>query len=491
MAKNDSLHQAKRAKNDEFYTQYADIEREMNAYLEYNPDVFRDKTILLPCDDPEWSNFTKYFAQNFETFGLKKLISTSYAADSKSPEIAYQPTLFEMSDPKFDKNKTRSRGKIFVLENDKNRDKKIDINDLKWDYLDGDGDFRSEEVCKLRDEADIIITNPPFSLFREFLTWALDDNERKIITIAHQNAITYKEVFPLIKDNKLWLGTGFKGGATHFINKYYQDYATASDHQEGMIRVSGVIWFTNLDHGRRHQPLSLMTMADNLKYSKHKEIRERGYPKYDNYDAIEVSYTDAIPSDYKAGMGVPISFLGKYCPEQFEIEKFRKGDDDKDLTYTITDNSGTEREREREERYAQDHAILQNHHQEQGVMASWESQSHSSTSSAQNSSKSLVARMITGDQMDGQRTSTCQYQSTDEAFTNEFSSSLRNNGIMGVPISFLDKFCPEQFEIMGATESEGKGFSNGIWNNSSKIAQPLIAGKKIYKRIFIKFKEND
>ena len=128
MPKNDSLHNAKRAKNDEFYTQYADIEREMSAYLEYNPDVFRGKTILLPCDDPEWSNFTKYFAQNFETFGLKKLISTSYAADSKPPEIAYQPTLFETDDPKFDKNKTRSRGKIFILENDKNKDKKIDIN---------------------------------------------------------------------------------------------------------------------------------------------------------------------------------------------------------------------------------------------------------------------------------------------------------------------------------------------------------------------------
>ena len=492
MAKNDSLHQAKRAKNDEFYTQYADIEREMNAYLEYNPDVFRGKTILLPCDDPEWSNFTKYFAQNFETFGLKKLISTSYAADSKPSEIAYQPTLFEMSDPKFDRNKTRSRGKIFVLENDRNRDKKIDINDLKWDYLDGDGDFRSEEVCELRDEADIIITNPPFSLFREFLAWALDGNQRRIITIAHQNAITYKEVFPLIKYNKLWLGTGFKGGATHFINKYYQDYATASDHQEGMIRVSGVIWFTNLDHGRRHQPLSLMTMADNLKYSKHKEIRERGYPKYDNYDAIEVSYTDAIPSDYKAGMGVPISFLDKYCPEQFEIEKFRKGDDGKDLTYTMSDNSGTERERERErEALAQNYAVLQNRHQEQDVMVSWESQSHSSTNSVRNSSKSSAVHMITEDQTGGQKVSICQSQSEVKMSTNEFLLGLRNNGVMGVPISFLDKFCPEQFEIVGATESEGKGFSNGIWNIDSMVAQPLIAGKKIYKRIFIKFKENN
>lgn len=169
MPKNNSLHQAKRAKNDEFYTQYADIEREMNAYLEYNPDVFRNKTILLPCDDPEWSNFTKYFAQNFENFGLRKLISTSYAADSKPKEIIYQPTLFELNDLKFDKTKTRSHGKIFILEKDQNQDKKINIDDLKWNYLEGDGDFRSKEVCKLRNEADIVITNPPFSQFRDFL----------------------------------------------------------------------------------------------------------------------------------------------------------------------------------------------------------------------------------------------------------------------------------------------------------------------------------
>lgn len=168
MPSNEKLHRAKKQKNDEFYTQYADIEKEMNAYIEYNPDVFRDKTILLPCDDPEWSNFTKYFAQNFERFGIKKLISTSYAADSKPKEIPYQPTLFEIESPKFDNKKTRSHGKIFILERDTNKDKKIDINDLEWSYLKGDGDFRSKEVTKLRDEADFIITNPPFSLFREF-----------------------------------------------------------------------------------------------------------------------------------------------------------------------------------------------------------------------------------------------------------------------------------------------------------------------------------
>ena len=233
---------------------------------------------------------------------------------------------------------------------------KADINALKWRYLDGDGDFRSTAVTELHDEADIIITNPPFSLFRRFLEWIMAAR-KGFAVIANQNSVTYKEVFPLIKNNEIWFGKGFSGGATHFISNY-QDYATASDHKDGMIRVSGIIWLTNLDHGRRHQPLTLMTMADNLKYSKHKEIRETGYRKYDNYDAIEVPFTDSIPSDY--------------------------------------------------------------------------------------------------------------------------------NGAMGVPISFLDKYNPEQFEIIGATESEGSGFSNGLWKAESRVAQPLVNGVKKYKRIFIR-----
>ncbi len=328
MAK-ETLSKAKEAKNDEFYTQYHDIEREVEAYLEYNPDVFRGKTVLLPCDDPEWSNFTRYFAQNFERLGLKKLISTSYAVESKKIK-EWQPTLFETESPFFDADKSRTNGKIFVLTEDISGDGHVNIDDLEWQYLTGDGDFRSAEVKALRDEADIIVTNPPFSLFREFLAWIVEA-EKKFIIIGHQNAITYKEVFPLIKENKIWLGKGFKGGAAHFISNY-QDYAVAGDHQEGMIRVSGVVWFTNVEHGRRHQPLQLMTMEDNLKYSKHKEIKGRaGYDHYDNYNAIDVPYSDAIPSDYEGVMGVPITFLDKYCPEQFEIIKFRKGDDDKDL----------------------------------------------------------------------------------------------------------------------------------------------------------------
>lgn len=319
------LGNARKNKNDEFYTQFSDIQKEMNAYLEYDPNVFKNKTILLPADDPEWSNFTKFFAQNFERFGLKKLISTSYAYESKKITEPYQLSLFESESPKFDKDKTKVKGKIFVLDKDQNKSGKIDIEDLQWDYLEGDGDFRSGEVKKLRDESDIIITNPPFSLFREFVNWILE-KDKKFIIIGHQNATSYKEIFPLIKDNKIWLGKGFDGGATHFINKYYDDYATAGEHKDGMIRVSGVVWFTNIDHGRRHQPLQLMTMKDNLKFSKHKEILENGYQKYENFDAIDVSFTDAIPSDYKGVMGVPITFLNKYNPDQFVILGFGAGE---------------------------------------------------------------------------------------------------------------------------------------------------------------------
>ena len=316
---NENLGDAKKAKNDEFYTQYVDIEKEMNAYLEYDPHVFQDKTILLPCDDPEWSNFTKYFAQKFDALGLKKLISTSYAPDSKPKEITYQPTLFETASPKFDKKKTRSNGKIFTLTRDMTGDGAINVEDLEWTYLQGDGDFRSDEIKALRDEADIIITNPPFSLFRPFLAW-ITEAEKQFVIIGNMNAITYKEVFPLIKDNKMWLGNGFTAGNAYFASPVNQDYAAGVyDEQTGLVKFRNVIWFTNLDHGRRHEPLALMTEADNIKFSRHKAIKGVGYQKYDNYDAIEVGFTDAIPSDCTGVMGVPISFLDKYNPDQFEI----------------------------------------------------------------------------------------------------------------------------------------------------------------------------
>ncbi len=321
MANNSNLGAAKSAKNDEFYTQYADIQKEVNAYLEYNPDTFRDKTVLLPCDDPEWSNFTRFFAQNFERLGLKRLISTSYAVESKKYKD-YQPTLFETESPWFDMDKTRIKGKIFELTRDTNQNGRIDIDDLEWHYLEGDGDFRSPEVCKLRDEADIIVTNPPFSLFRPFLAWCVDA-KKSILIIGNMNAVTYREVFPLIMENKLWYGPSISSGDREFmVPDSYPIEASGwriDDKGKKYIRVKGVRWFTNLEHGRRHEPLKLMTMKDNLRFSKHKDLIKTGYREYDNYQAIDVPYSDAIPSDYEGIMGVPITFFDKYCPEQFTI----------------------------------------------------------------------------------------------------------------------------------------------------------------------------
>ena len=312
---NKNLKEAKAAKNDEFYTQYHDIESEMNAYIEYNPNVFRGKTILLPCDDPEWSNFTRYFVAKFEELGIKRLISTSFAQESKNYKSDWQPSLFETEDPRFRADKTAICGKIFTLTGDTNKNGRIDIDDLEWAYLEGTGDFRSPEVTALRDEADIIITNPPFSLFREFLVWIMEGNKQFII-VANKNCITYKEVFPLIKDNKMWSGRTVWSGGMWFKTIDENDVDRVID-GANMKNVSS-IWLTNLEHGRRHQPLALMTMADNLRYNKKMKGKE-AYDRYDNYDAIEVPYTDAIPSDYEGVMGVPISFLDKYCPEQFEI----------------------------------------------------------------------------------------------------------------------------------------------------------------------------
>ena len=314
---NTNLSNAKNAKYDEFYTQYHDIEKEITAYLEYNPDVFRSKTILLPCDDPEWSNFTKFFTQNFEMFGLKKLISTSYAEESKTYKSGYQPTLFEKSDPQYDEIKTTKSGKIFTLTYDKTGDQIVNVEDLEWHYLAGDGDFRSDEIKKLRDESDFIITNPPFSMFREFIAWVME-SEKQFVIIGNKNCVTYKEVFPLFRENKMWSGRTEWSGGLWFETKNHDDV----DKVIGGLNMKNVsaIWLTNIDHGRRHQPLPLMTMADNLKYSKHKGIKGgKSYNHYDNYDAIEAPFTDAIPSDYDGVMGVPVSFLDKYSPEQFEI----------------------------------------------------------------------------------------------------------------------------------------------------------------------------
>ena len=320
MAKNSNLSTARAAKLDEFYSEWGAVEREMNAYLEYDPDVFRGKTILLPCDDPEWSNFTKYFALHFADFGIKKLISTSYAPDSNADGAFYKPTLFD--DPQFDEALDHTRGKIFTLTlEDVSGDGRIDIDDLKWEYLEGDGDFRSAEVTALRDEADMVITNPPFSLLRPFIDWLIEGRV-KFSIIGPKSATTYKETFPLIQGGKMWIGRGFANGDAYFRVPESAKNAYADgvyDPQTQLVHFRNVTWFTNIDHGRRHEPLQLMTEADNVKFSRHKQVRGLGYATYDNFSAIEVPFVDAIPSDFSGLMGVPITFLELHNPEQFEI----------------------------------------------------------------------------------------------------------------------------------------------------------------------------
>jgi hypothetical protein len=372
---NHNLSSAKRAKNDEFYTQFIDIQREIEAYLDYAPQTFKGKVVYCNCDDPYESNFFRYFVLNFKKLGLKRLITTSYKPSSLANT---QLGLFGDDGtlpPAKGRPKVNANKFIVNKVHDINGDGEFNLKDVaeelqankvnKWAPLEGDGDFRSAECIKLLAQADIVVTNPPFSLFREYVK-QLMEHGKKFVIVGSKNAITYKEIFPLIMANQLWTGvTGFSKDML-FIPPPDTDF---SDKPKTALRcVDGVtylrspsIWFTNLDHGRRHQPLVLMTMADNLKHSRHKQIKgKKKYEKYDNYDAIEIPFTDAIPIDFK--------------------------------------------------------------------------------------------------------------------------------GVMGVPISFLDKYNPAQFEILGATESEGRGFSNGLWNSKSGVSQPLISGIRAYKRIFIKHK---
>lgn len=335
-----NLHTAKLNKQDEFYTQYHDIEKEMAAYIEYNPDVFRGKIVYCNCDDPFESNFLKYFANKFKEYGLKKLIATSYGGSPIAQTQLRLPGIEESGNKKeLPKRKNKKAYRIEINEvSDLTGDNITNLDDVKWllehdknasSLLRGDdkytaGDFRSKECVELLKQADIVVTNPPFSLFREYIKQLIKYN-KKFVIIGNMNAITYKEVFPLIKENKIWLGiTNFNTGMYFKVseNFVYADTYKFEREQNGVKvnRVPGVCWFSNLDHGRRHQPLPLMTMEDNLKYSKHKEIKgKKSYEKYDNYEAIEVPFTNAIPSDYDGVVGVPISFLDKYSPEQFEI----------------------------------------------------------------------------------------------------------------------------------------------------------------------------
>jgi hypothetical protein len=286
-AKNKNLHKAKDSKKDEFYTQLGDIERELRYYKSH----FKDKVVYCNCDDPRVSNFFHFFSYNFEKLGLKKLIATCY----KNQDMDL-----------FSENKSE-QAIYLVYEGDKNDNKVPDPNEIGVKKLKGDGDFRSKECIDLLKQADIVVTNPPFSLFREYVS-QLIEYDKSFIIVGHQNAISYREIFKLIKEDKMWLGYGFKGGAAHFINKHYEDYAAAGDHKEGMIRVSGVTWFTNLDISKRHEDLIL-----------YKNYTPEEYPTYENFNAINVDKTKDIPVDYKGFMGVPITFLDKYNPDQFEI----------------------------------------------------------------------------------------------------------------------------------------------------------------------------
>ena len=284
--RNNVLHAAIKNKKDEFYTQLSDIENELRHYKAH----FKGKTVLCNCDDPRVSNFFKYFTLNFEALGLKKVIATCY----KNCE----PDLF---------SKNVSEHSIYITyTGDKNGNRIPDPTEMQVLPLKGDGDFRSPECISLLEEADIVCTNPPFSLFREYVAQLMKYN-KKFIIIGHQNAITYKEIFPLIQENRMWLGYGFKGGAAHFFSDY-EDVAAGGNHKEGMIRVSGVVWYTNLNIPKRNEQLVL-----------YKTYSPEEYPKYDNYHAINVNKTTDIPMDYDGVMGVPVTFMDKYCPEQFEL----------------------------------------------------------------------------------------------------------------------------------------------------------------------------
>lgn len=293
MAKNSNLHAAKAAKNDEFYTQITDIEKELSNYK----DFFKGKVVYCNCDDARESNFFKYFSKNFEFLGLKKLITTGYKAEGK--------------------------GVVLVYEGDKNGNHKVEDNEIVVRQLEGSGDFRSEECIEFLKEADVVVTNPPFSLFREYVKQLMDYG-KKFIIIGNTQAITYKEIFPYIKNNELWLGVSSFNCGMYFNvpEKYeYADTYKFDRERDGkkVMRVSSICWFTNIEHSKRNIPIDLYKRYSNE------------YKHYDNYDAIDCGKVAEIPMDYNGVIGVPITFLDKYCPEQFEIVKFRKGNDDKDL----------------------------------------------------------------------------------------------------------------------------------------------------------------
>lgn len=316
MNDNSALIKAKKEKSDNFFTLYETIEEEINFYYCYNPEVFKNKTVLCPCNDGANSNFTKFFVDNFKKFGLKKLIGASYSDEKDNLENINN---IELNSPFFNKEKHKKCGGLFICENNEQ---------IKFSgYLNSNGDFRSKEVTELRNESDFVITNPPFSLFREFVAW-LFEKDKKFIILENQNSVTYKEIFPLIKENKIWYGASIHSGCVIFkMPGYLKNYSKKVFIKEGQkyINLSFIRWFTNVKHGVARKKLNLYSMAHNLKFNNklrkklEKDYGKIEYPHYDNYDAIEVPFTECIPSDYNGVMGVPITFLDKYNPEQFEI----------------------------------------------------------------------------------------------------------------------------------------------------------------------------
>jgi hypothetical protein len=330
---NSNLTQAKRAKNDEFYTQYGDIQKEMEAYLDFDSEAFKNKIVYCNCDDPYESNFFRYFVLNFQKLGLKQLITTSYKPSPvANTELVLQPSLFPDFEDKIVRKPEEPKGRPKVTANkfiisdvgDINDDGQFNLEDIakqlkenknnEWTPLKEDGDFRSPECVELLKQSDIVVTNPPFSLFREYVK-QLFEYKKKFVIIGNMNAITYKEIFPLIKENKMWLGAGKNDGRNvwYQVPDYYEKFHKKEDGKKYAF-VAGTIWFTNLDHGRLHRTLPLMKQQDVIKFG-----TKKPFEKYDNYNAIEVPMVKYIPNDYNGIMGVPISFLSKHSLEQFDI----------------------------------------------------------------------------------------------------------------------------------------------------------------------------
>ena len=478
MAKNSSLNAASIAKQDEFYTQYKDIQNELNHYEKH----FKGKTVLCNCDDPFESNFCKFFLRNFNYLGLKRLICTSY---STSTVIGQQLTLFDyMNEPVVTGNGyvmditevPMANGRGVSDEDIDNllKSKKRGVKKLK-----GDGDFRSNECIEYMKEADIVVTNPPFSLFREYVA-LLMEYDKKFLIIGNQNNITYKEIFPLIQENKIWLGCKF-GDMAFRVPDHYEPRATRFwiDEFGQKWRSFGTIcWYTNLDHEKRHEELILY---------KNYYGNEEDYPKYDNYDAINVNKVADIPKDYFESMAVPITYVDKHNPDQFEIvnaNDIRTNPDtpqkghglikDKDAVIT-TKKALTTKD---EENYAltdrQTHYLCENCHQTQDVTELWECQSHSLISTTQTNSSSLGLT----DMSQTIRSMDTDSRLLDEKPMQEYLSREKCSGVMGVPITFLDKYNPEQFEILG--------LANSARYLGNYPCYTVIDGKKIYNRILIR-----